>query len=143
MVIWLLASVVISYAFTGMLLNTFFNKKFIPIIDNIQDIRDNQQLLIWGFHDTLSKISKIHKLHIDDILERMKRNKIIFEFKNLIEYVINGEGILLYDSKQRKIFMDLTMNFNDKLAVSSQKYFPDFCAFKVDRNKTFSKIIQF
>ena len=142
LVIWLLASVVISYAFTGMLLNTFFNKKFIPIIDNIQDIRDNQQLLIWGFHDTLSKISKIHKLHIDDILERMKRNKIIFEFKNLIEYVINGQGVVLHHSVGRKLFMEMTINYHDKLAISC-KYLPDFSAFLVDRNKSFTNIILF
>ena len=142
MTIWLLSSVVISYAFTGMLLNSFFKRKFVPFVENLQDIRDNENLLIWGYPAELKLFSNIRNLDIDDITARIQANEIHFKVKQLIEYVINGQGVVLHHSVGRKIFMEMTINYHDKLAISC-KYLPDFSAFLVDRNKSFTNIILF
>ena len=83
-----------SKAFTGLLLNTFFFMKNIPIVKTLQDIRENKNLLITGNSLTLSAISKFNKVDINDIITRIKENNYSQSpIRKVIELVINGGGV--------------------------------------------------
>ena len=70
-IIWLISSLILSKAFTGILLSSYFNITSKPVLTTLQDIRDNENLLIFGNHDNLLMWSKINKLNINDILRRI------------------------------------------------------------------------
>ena len=56
------------------MLNSYFNIKSIPVVNTLQDIRNNKQLSIGGHYPYISYISNISKFHIDDILVRIKED---------------------------------------------------------------------
>ena len=77
-VIWLFASLILSLSFNGLLLNTFFFIKSTPVVNTLEDIRDNKKLLIDGPHQYPQDVAKMNEFDIDDILFRIKQNEIYF-----------------------------------------------------------------
>ena len=73
-IIWLFSSLILSKSLMGILLNSFFNIKYAPIVKTIEDIRCNKDIKLWGYYRHLSKASKENKLNINDILERIENN---------------------------------------------------------------------
>ena len=143
-VIFLISSEVLSKAFTCLLLKTFFNMDFTPVVNSLQDIRDNKELLIGGNYRYISHIANVSNFDINDILARMNENlRYISGFGNIIEHIINGKGVLLYHTMMRKAIIDLAKFYNDKIYVSDHKYLPDFTSFLVHRERNSSKIIEF
>ena len=141
---WIFSCLILDSAFKGLLLNTFFSIKSTPVVNTLQDIRVNKQLLIGGHHQYISNMARIKKFDIDDILARMKENKI--QPTNIIhtlEYIINGKGVGLFNDVYTKKLLFLAKFHTEKFFVPENKYLPDYRIFFVDKHQNFSKIIQF
>ena len=139
-IIWIISSLILGFAFKGLLLNTFFIIKSTPVVNTLEDIRKNKHLLINGQLDYLPYLARINKFTIEDIITRMKETKNI---TNTIEKIINGEGIIISDSLNTKKFISSAKFYNDKISVSESKYLPDYLSFIVHKNRNFTKIIEF
>ena len=144
MIIWFFSSLILNLAFNGLLLNTYFFIKSKPVVNTLQDIRNNKQLLIDGHYEYLSYMSKINKFDIDDILERMNQDKIhLPNMTNTLEHIINGKGIGLSTTGYIKTLLNLARFYNEKLFVSENKYLPDYQMFFVFKYQKFTKLIEF
>ena len=141
--IWLMSSLILNKAFSGLLLNTFFLIESKPVVTTLQNIRDNQKLKVLGNQEQLSYLSSINRLDIDDLLLRMKENKTGLRPENMTQQVINGEAVVLHNSFQRKRFIEVTKSYHDKIFTSEVKYLPNYISFMVNRNKNFTKLIVF
>ena len=75
LILWLLNALVLSKSFTGVLLESFFKVKTVPIVSSLQDIRDNKRLMIGGHHLYLSMFSKSYKYNLSDIIKRVDQDK--------------------------------------------------------------------
>ena len=140
----MMSSMIISKAFTELLLNTFFTIRFFPLAETLQDIRDNKKIIPLGNHNAINDYKKLYDFNIDDILGRMEHYAKQFpKLSDKIEQVINGDGVLLYNSRQKQVFMELTVFYQDKMFVSDSKYWPDFSIFFIHRNQNFSELITF
>ena len=143
-VIWYFMSFTISKSFTGLLLKTFFNIKYIPVVNTLEEIRDKKELSIGGDFNYLSGVAKIFHFDIDDILKRMDEDKNHFpNFATNAANVINSKSAILLNTLMSRVFMGMTKFYNDKIHLSSNKYFPEFATFLVNRQSKFSKIIIF
>ena len=142
-IIWLISSLILSKAFTGILLSSYFNSKSKPVVTTLQDIRDNENLLIFGSHDNLLISSRINKLDIDNILQRIKGTKVAKNYLELVENVLNGNCVLLPDSMQRKTLLELTKNHQEKIYLSDSKYLPNYGSFFVEKDQNITKIVYF
>ena len=139
-IIWVISSLILSKSFTGLLLNSYFNIKYIPVVNTLQDIRNNKDVLIWANHGSISFNSKINHVDIDDIIERNKENK-THSFKQ-IELIIKGNGVLLLSTSQRKAYIDRNKIYQDRLFISETKYLPNYVSFVVKRNQVFTEIVK-
>ena len=143
-IIWLISSQILCQAFTGILLNSYFNIKSTPVVNTLQDIRDNKQLLIGGHFPYLQYISNISKFHIDDILARMQQDtKRLPRVRDSIEYIINGKGIVLYNTLVKRNYIEIVKFYKEKIYISENKYLPEIASFFIKRNQNFTKIVEF
>ena len=82
-VIWSQSASILTKAFTGLLLNTYFNQKSLPIVETLQDIYFNKEILIATNSDKFQRysdrIDESNELK-SDILTR------IIEFKEKFKY---------------------------------------------------------
>ena len=142
-VIWLFSSVILSKSFTGLLLNSFFNVKYEPIVKTLEDIRENKHILPWG-DKYLSLGSKDTNLNFNDIVKRIENNREIFtDLIKAVEMVLKGEAVLLYNSIQRRSFMNVFDSYENRIYVSSTKYLPNYSVFVVQKNREYTNIIQY
>ena len=137
-------SFILSTSFTGLLLNTFFNIKSIPVVNTLQDIRKNKKLLIGGDGKYLSLITGTGEFDLKDIIDRMDGDKkYIYNFEINVNHIINSKGVILLNTLFRRVFMEMTKFYYDRIFVSGTKYFPDFASFSVHKHRNFSKLIEY
>ena len=97
--IWIMMSFILSTSFTGLLLNTFFNIKSIPVVNTLQDIRKNKKLLIGGDGKYLSLITGTGEFDLKDIIDRMDGDKkYIYNFEINVNHIINSKGVILLNT---------------------------------------------
>ena len=144
-IIWYMSSQVLSLSFNGLLLNTFFNIKSIPVGNTLEDIRNNTELLIGGLQVYyLQWISSIRKFYISDIIERLDNDEEFFSnIRKGIENVINGKGVIILSSLYMKWVTHLARFYDNLLFISETKYLPDYISFVVHRHRNFTKFMKF
>ena len=91
-VIWSQSASILTKAFTGLLLNTYFNQKFIPIVETIQDIYSNKEISIAAD----SEIFKGYSRRID-VSNEMKTD--------ILSRIIEFERKLMQSEKVREFEM--------------------------------------
>ena len=133
-IIWLTTSFILSSAFTDLLLNSFFNIKFTPIVKTLEDIQNNEKLFIWGYYPSIEIVAKENNLNINDILERIQEN-ITFHHEKMRELLLKGKGALLLSSSQRTTLINSIYSSEIKLFVSDTKYFGDYATFMIEKIK--------
>jgi hypothetical protein len=86
-VIWLISGSILTKAFTGLLLNTYANIRYIPYADSFEQIYQDQSLQV---HSDLvpdiyylKNILKINSKIIENLIERDK----IFRRKHIVDWV--------------------------------------------------------
>ena len=94
--IWLICATILTRSFTSLLLNTYFNLKYGPLFDSLEDLINNRDLNIvldienyeeifskFGYDDILSEIIKRTKIY-------QKRSKLTFH----VNYIPKSAEIL-------------------------------------------------
>lgn len=138
---------VLSKAFAGILLNSYSNVKIVTSVNSFLEIVDNKGLPVSGSNESLEKFSEEYQYNLDDILDRVNRDPDNFPDGILsvkaAEKVLKSESFLVVNTFQRKIFLDLTRNYHDKLVVADGKLFPEFMSLFVCKYKPFTKLVKF
>ena len=146
LVIWLLVSLVVNKSYTSLLLNTYFNVKTTPIVQSLQDIRNNKDLLIAGIDKYLSIVNNKFKIKIEDIITRIKEDPDNYPYPitsyRIAEKVINGKSVFIGNSEQSDNFFLINNNNHDKLVVVD-KYLSQFIAHYVIKYLPDAQLIHF
>ena len=143
-IVWIFSALILTNSFTGLLLSTFFNIKSTPVVNTLQDIRDNSLIMIQADYQTISRISNDHDFYMDDLLIRIKEKmNFLTTMQKVVELVINGQAVCLHNSLQRKFFIDIASSYIDRILVSDTKYLPGYILFVVRLNNEYTKIVEF
>ena len=135
--VWLQSASILNKAFTGLLLNTFFNVKSVPIINDFKDIIDNKDINIAGqeiylkwylakyeydqdtsnrLQDRVGRYQKQVKYR-----ERYHLNNMIYD--PLLNDIINGKTVLLTFSHMRVIYLHHYKLYHREIALAEEKYY--------------------
>lgn len=141
LVIWCQSASILTKAFTGVLLNTYFNVRSGPIVDTMEDIvrKPEMELIsdfrrVWLARQQLDLPEKMTQ----DIYERSLAfnrsrgyyDRVTFmEANKVLTGIIEGRSVLLANSEHRIQFSDKWPEFEHKIHISDKKYGPDFLAF--------------
>ena len=146
LVIWLLVSLVLNQSYTSLLLNTYFNVKTTPVVQNLEDIRNNKDLLIVGIPEYLSRVSIDFNFKINDLLERIEKDPDNlpdpFISSKICEKILDGKSVLIGDTEQINTFMEHNKYYHDNLVVVD-KYLPEFISFYVSKNMPLANVVHY
>ena len=151
-VIWVKSLSILTKAFTGNLLNTYFNVKSVPIVNNLDDVYNNKELLVMaGLHELndlndsgkfdSSKIEQLTKRAVeflDDYPKNFAHDK-HFRIKNLIQ----GKLVLISNTVDIESFLGLYIKWKHLVSVSQEKYLPDLARFIIGKDHSFSSIMRY
>ena len=142
-VIWSQSASILTKAFTGLLLNTYFNQKLVPIVETLEDIYLNKEISIASdsqrFIGLSEKLDESNELK-NGILTRMIEFEKKFEFcepclDQYIEFflrkLIKGEIVFMIGSQKVRDFEIRWKNERRNFKVSSHKYNPNHANFLV------------
>ena len=151
LVIWLQSASILSKAFSGLLLNTYFNVKSVPIVNSLEDIINNQDInvainlssLKKNIQDTnlfdqktekhlYSRVSK-YQDQVDYISNYYKFG-FIFVHDKLLEDVIMGKTVMIVHSLLRNRYFNYYKYYHDQIRVVEQKYLLKSLYLMVKRN---------
>ena len=135
--VWLQSASILSKAFTGLLLNTYFNVKSVPIVNDFQDIIDNkdiniacdENLLMWFLtlykygNDTIQRLKARVDRYQKQVNYRVRYHLDNMIYDPLLDHVINGKTVLLAFTHMKDIYMDHYKSYQDDIAIGEGKYY--------------------
>ena len=140
---------ILTKAFTGNLLKTYFNVKSVPIVNTLDDVYSNKELLIEAQPGHIMQLenrygidsSKFYDLRerVDNYYENHKERDDEFQISNIIW----GKLALLITTLNIEIYLDRWKNWAHLFAVSKYKYLPQYAIFKVSKTLQTSKQLRF
>ena len=146
-IIWLFSASVLSKAFSGKLLETHFFVERLPIVNSLDELRNNKQIGLAAEHSFLLQIADLYNINLDDLLERSKLDPdnypMPFTSRLIAEKVINLKSVLMVTTLTKDMFLDLTKFYIDKLILLENKYFPEYLAMYVSKNLSHSSIVHY
>ena len=145
--VWLILSVILSNAFTGILLKTYFKIENVPIIKSLEDIDHNKDISVAGISQHLLNTAKLYNFDLDDIIKRVNNNPDNLPNPlvsvQVAEKVVNAKSTIILNSVQRSFYLDIMEKHRDRLYVSEYKYLPEYMALVINKNKEFVDILSF
>ena len=149
--IWSQSASILTKAFTGLLLNNYFNQKLVPIVETLQDIYLNKQILIASdskkFKDFSERLDESNELKID-VLRRIIEFEEKFKYSELnaghykeifFRKLIKGEMVFLMGSQKVLDFMRRWNKVEEYFHVSSNKYSPNYVNYLFAKNNPMAK----
>ena len=153
--IWLQSASILTKAFTGLLLNTYFNIKFIPYAQTFQDIYQDQSFEVQGGFDreidSLADNFDISKEIIDNIKDRSKSFSTKYNIKQgsvdidnvVFNKMINGKLISILDTATTNLIKSRYQKWVHLLSVSDKRYYNFQYCLIIQKNAKLTKIITF
>ena len=125
-IIWLFVSLVLNRSYTSLLLNTYFNVKFKPVVESLEDIRQQKELQISGIPYYFNIIMKQFKIDIGDLISRLNENKDNFPnpiySHKVAEQVINSRTVLIANTFHTEHFRIQNKYYHDKMVITNKYY---------------------
>ena len=136
-VIWSQSASILTKAFTGLLLITYFNQTYVPIVKTLDDIYSNKDILIASsstrFQSSTRKLILYKSFDLlNDIYNRIVEFEQVHEYRELDEnhyltdYIftamIKGRIIILLNTQRSRDFQYHWKDEASRFHVSDQKY---------------------
>ena len=142
-IIWLQLSSLLIILFNNYLLDFYINIKSVPIVNTMQDVIDNEQYSIIST-PTWFKNVILPRIPINEQDKFSKRlNKHNLFIPEIMPGVIKGKAIILTNTYTAEFFMAMWNQWQERLAVSQNKYGPNLMSFHVKKKFPFSKKLLF
>ena len=146
--IWIQSASILTKAFTGLLLNTYFRSDFGPIVSTLEDVYENRGLSLVsdeGMQSTWIKRSNIGQDKIDSLVYRMKNEGFPLQMKNLsiVKSIFQGKSVMFTHSKNVDSFCNIYQDFSEMFYVSERKYLPSFQSLITRKNHFTTHNIRF
>ena len=153
-IVWLQSASILSKSFTGLLLNTYFNVKSVPIINELQDIIDNKHMMVAMDRTTLINFGNqykksVNKLNLNEISKRTKlfnqKYNITFKYVRdspvVHELIIKGKVVIICHTTHRKEFFQKYPHLKDKVSVAPVKYLGEKLSYAISNKNLIAKEI--
>lgn len=145
--LWLLSAVTLSKSFTGILLESFFNVKEVPIVTTLQDIRKNKRLGIGGHLVYLNVLTRNYKCDIKDIIGRLNKDPDnnpngIFSPK-IAQKVIKHKTVMIVNSMTGQHFLELNYLQANKMVFTGFKQYRDYLSFIIPKKVSAAKVLDY
>ena len=142
LVVWLQSASILSKAFTGILLNTYFNIKTFPIVDNIHDIFASKDISIaigndWFYSHSLPSFNRSEQKLIR---KHIKKYINVLDEQVLVD-VIMGRTVIMCTSTKRDEFYLKYRLYQDKFAFSKKKYVKNYASYNIRKRLYFKSIL--
>ena len=156
-IIWSQSASILTKAFTGNLLNTYFRTNFQPIVETLEDIYQNNKIEIASgtkfLIDSLKRENKSVNL-ISHLYSRA--NNFIKKYnytdssveeceylrEKFVTKMIQGEAVFLVSSMKREFFQNYFSEHNLNYQVSSNKYGPNQSNFIIFKTHPLAKLFK-
>ena len=132
-VIWLKSASIMTKAFTGLLLSTYSNSRYIAIADSLEEIYQDQTLEVHSnlvfYGDNLETLNMNPKI-IENIVEREKNFREKYKLDafststtgDIFEKIVTGKLVVICQTPGRIFFETKYKNWKNMLSVSKNKY---------------------
>ena len=152
-VVWLQSASVLSKAFTGLLLNTFFNVQSVPVVNDFQDIIHNKDIniacdenyLMWFLvkyqYDEYTKNTLLARVtrYQEQVKYRERFHLDHMIYDPLLNDIINGKTVLLTFTVLKDIYLHYYKYYQDDIANGDEKYYEMKLFQMVKKSLPFSK----
>ena len=152
--IWLQSASVLTKAFTGLLLETYFNVRSETLINSLQDLHRRTDLSIAAHENLLDKISKLEGTTaemLNDFKNRIQRHQnktglnffASYQSPRIFNEIINGQTVLILSSVQGERYCQFYRIYLEKFGESSNKYGFTFINHIIFKNHPLRLIMKF
>ena len=157
MSIWIICLFILTKSFAGLLLKTYSTDEFVPIVNNLDEIYEHEELAIAGrpkimaqFKDIIDHYSGLKTSTMVNRMERYQR-ELGTEFVHepdvyqpyIIEDVILQNAIILVDTNTRESIIDIYSDYKKLFTVSEQVYLPQAGYFLARKDHIRGKLMKF
>ena len=137
---------VLTNSFTGLLHNTYFQFKSIPIVNTMDDIIDNQEISVLSNINNLnlfinSTNNEEYKIKLEKIRDRVKATELEYKDEildilnpSIFQKLVNGEIIYFCEQDYRKQLFKKYEKFEKLFSLSTYKYLFQIVSFSVYKN---------
>ena len=140
---------ILTKAFTGLLLETYFSIKYVPIVSNLDELLQKNELGIAGNSDTLGRLQNSSR--DAEILKRINeyKNKTGYywfkhEFNGTIfKEVVLGKTIQFITSNNIDYYAGQYQEWKDRYKVLDDMYFPEFSNLVISRKHKLAKKVKY
>ena len=145
-VIWLHSASILSKAFTGILLNTYFKVKSVPTVNSLEDIYDNKELSILTTKYQLNYVI-LQRIPLPQRKAfRQRSTGIPFDellTSDLFNNLTNGKLVVVINSHLRDQFAHYFSHWKHRFGVGHMRYDQNFLSFYSRKNLTISYKMDF
>ena len=140
---------ILTKAFTGLLLETYFSIKYVPIVNNLDEVHKNTELGIAGNSDHLGRLQR--NSMDAEILKRMKLysnqtryNYVLDEFRGkFFKEVVLGKAVMLISSGNIEYYTGQYQEWKDRFHISDDMYLPEFSNLVISRKHKLAKKVKY
>ena len=151
-ILWIQSASILIKAFSGVLLNNYFNTKTFPMVDEFQDIIDNKKMLVVMDPSVLVNFGNqnkksVNKLNLDEISKRTKLFKkmnndtydVAWRNPEVHDLVIYGKAVIIFHTTTRKEFFQTYPHLKDRVGVAPVKYLHEKLCYSVNKKNIVAK----
>ena len=157
LVIWIICSFILTKSFTGLLLNSYYNEEFVPLINDLGDVYQNEKFSIAGRHEILQRFEHLIDNYSDytprNLLKRISKyeSEVKSEFihekdvfsPRIIEDMIMGKSVILIDTNTVKSIVEIYSKYQNMFTVSKQAYLHQPGFFLAKKDHFLSDLVKF
>ena len=155
-VIWLQSASILTKAFSGILLKSYFNLKPYPVVSTLEDLYDNKHLGIVAdtrisdlldvleYPEEMKKYLNISILKLHKKLDELKID-IRFHFisTEIFNEMVNGKAVLLSFTNVVRGYQDQFSRWSKWFTVSEHRYLNSFDVFLVSKRHVLNQFIKY
>ena len=133
--IWLIFTSIMTKCFTSLLLNSYFRQIYVPLVNNLEDLVDNNFSILASDKSLqfMSKFGLLNKKQMNSVLKKRKIFNSLLD-KTYINDLVNGLAVILLNGNQREIFETQYVKQRDKFKVLDKKYLGQFVVHMIHKN---------
>lgn len=152
--VWLLSLTILTYAFGGVLLNTYFNINILPVVTNLLDIYFKKNLIIVGnpFHvQLIGQTKAIAEDKLNELVTRMINfiNDTNFNYdtqmfdSHVFAELVRGRAVIVCDSLVSDAYQRHFQKWSQNYIALEDKYLPDYANLLVHKVNPYSEFVRF
>ena len=143
-IIWGNSLSILTKAFAGNLLNTYFNVKSVPIVNTLDDVYNNEELLLKSNSiQFLKDYLEYDSSKIKNLMNRAAQTQMKDDDEFLLANVVKGDTVIMGNTLFINNFLERWNDWRMFLFVSNNKYLPGLVNYNVNKNHNLARLMKY